>query len=251
MPDSAFAVPAASSSLPASLAGLVWRGAGMAAVCTGTTPSGYPLLDERLPGGGWPHRGLIDLLLQQSGIGEMRLLLPALQRLSGQRIALLQPPHLPQVASWRDWGLSPDRLLWIRAPRMADALWSAEQVLRNGSCGALLLWQGAMRSEALRRLQMAAQASDMLCWLLRPLAMADAASPAPLRLALRPHPEGLHIELLKRRGPQCTEPLLLQWPRSSFPRHEPLPIHREFSDAFMDCRLPAAATAAGTAPELV
>ena len=68
----------------------------MASGCAGATPSGYPQLDELLPGGGWPRRGLIELLLQQNGIGEMRLLLPALQRFSGQRIALLQPPHLPQ-----------------------------------------------------------------------------------------------------------------------------------------------------------
>lgn len=251
MSDPAFAVPAASLSLPSSLAGLVWRGAAMASGCAGTTPSGHAPLDALLPGGGWPHRGLIELLLQQNGIGEMRLLLPALRHLSGQRIVLIQPPHLPQLASWRGGGLSPERLLWIRAPRTADALWSAEQVLRNGSCGAMLFWQGAMRSESLRRLQMAAQASDMLCWLLRPLAMADTASPASLRLALRPHPESLRIDVLKRRGPQCAAPLLLQWPDSFSLRHGLVSILRESSDAFMDRRLPASAAAAGLAPALV
>ncbi len=244
MSDSVLAVPAAvSPSLPSSLAGLVWRGGAMASDCAGTTSSGYPQLDEQLPGGGWPHRCLIELLLQQNGIGEMRLLLPALQRLSGQRIALLQPPHLPQIASWHAQGFSPERLLWIRAPSLSDALWTAEQVLRNGSCDALLLWQGAMRMEALRRLQMAAQASDMLCWVLRPMVMTDIPSPAPLRLALRPHAGGLSIDVLKRRGPQCIAPLLLQWPRLAF--------HREPGHAFMDCRMPAAVTLAGTTPTLV
>ena len=246
MSDSVFAVPAASLSLPSSLAGLVWRGGAMASGCAGVTLSGYPPLDELLPGGGWPHRGLIELLLQQNGIGEMRLLLPALQRLSGQRIALLQPPHLPQLSGWRARGLPPERLLWIRASRLSDVLWSAEQVLRNGGCGALLLWQGAMRSEALRRLHMAAQASDMLCWVLRPMAMANAPSPAPLRLALRPHPEGLRIDVLKRRGPQCTAPLLLQWPRLSSRRESGHAL-----TAFMDRRLAATAAAAGAAPALV
>ena len=246
MSDSVFSVPAASSSLPSSLACLVWRGGAMASGCAGVTLSGYPPLDELLPGGGWPHRGLIELLVQQNGIGEMRLLLPALQRLSGQRIALLQPPHLPQLSAWHARGLPPERLLWIRAARLSDVLWSAEQVLRNGSCGALLLWQGAMRSEALRRLHMAAQASDMLCWVLRPLAMADAPSPAPLRLALRPHPEGLRIDVLKRRGPQSVAPLLLQWPRLSSRRESGHAL-----TAFMDRRLAAAAAAAGAATALV
>ncbi len=251
MSDSAFAAPAAPSSLPVSLAGLVWRGAGMAAACTGAISSGYPPLDQQLPGGGWPRRNLIDVLLPQGGIGEMRLLLPALQRLGGQRIALLQPPHRPQADSWRHWGLSPERLLWIHAPRTADALWSAEQLLRNGSCGALLFWQGAMRTDALRRLQMAAQASDMLCWLLRPLSMAGEPSPAPLRLALRPHPQGLRIDLLKRRGPQCAESLLLPWQHPSFSRHAPYVLPHESRDAFMDRRLPAGTAAAGAAPALV
>ncbi len=246
MSEPVFTVPAASSSLPSSLAGLVWRGGAMASGCSGLTSSGYASLDELLPGGGWPHRGLIELLLQQNGIGEMRLLLPALQRLSGQRIALLQPPHLPQLSGLRAQGFLPERMLWIRASRLSDVLWSAEQVLRNGSCGALLLWQGAMRAEALRRLQMAAQASDMLCWVLRPLAMADMPSPAPLRLALRPHPEGLRIDVLKRRGPQCLAPLLLQWPRLSFRRESGNALN-----AFMDRRLPAAAAAAGAASALV
>ena len=246
MSDSVFSVPAASSSLPSSLAGLVWRGGAMASGCAGVTLSGYPPLDELLPGGGWPHRGLIELLLQQNGIGEMRLLLPALQRLPGQRIALLQPPHLPQLSAWRARGLPPERLLWIRTLRLSDVLWSAEQVLRNGSCGALLLWQGAMRAEALRRLHMAAQASDMLCWVLRPLAMADAPSPAPLRLALRPHPEGLRIDVLKRRGPQSVAPLLLQWPRLSSRRESGHALN-----AFMDRRLATTAAAAGAAPALV
>ena len=38
-------------------------------------------------------------------------------------------------------GLSPSQLVWIRSSRSADALWAAEQVLRSGSCGALLFWR--------------------------------------------------------------------------------------------------------------
>lgn len=44
---------------------------------------------------------------------------------------------------------------------------------------------------------------------MRPLAAAQDASPAPLRLALRPKPGGLEIEFVKRRGPQRDEPLFL------------------------------------------
>lgn len=211
LPVTAKAAPAALPSLPPGLSGAVWRAGQMASASAAVTPSGHAALDAELPNRGWPRRGLIELLLQQSGIGEMRLLQPALQALSGQRIALLQPPHLPQIATWCEWGLPPEQLLWIRAQRHADALWSAEQILRNGSCGALLFWQGMIRTEALRRLQLAAQASDMLCWLLRPLSVADEPSPAPLRLAVRPLSGGIQLELLKRRGPQCAAPIRLRW----------------------------------------
>ena len=43
-----------------------------------TLPSGYPDLDRHLQGGGWPQQGLMELLLPQAGIGELRLLLPVL-----------------------------------------------------------------------------------------------------------------------------------------------------------------------------
>lgn len=252
----ASAAPAASSSLPASLAGLVWRGGEMASAGSLSISSGHPSLDKVLPDAGWPRRGLIELLVSQPGVGEMRVLQPALLGLSGQRLAMLQPPHVPQIASWRAFGLAPERLLWIQTERDAEALWSAEQVLRNGSCAALLFWQRAVRTESLRRLQLAAQASDMLCWLVRPLSMAEAPSPAPLRLALRPDRQGLRIDVLKRRGPQCLTSVLLPWSpaRPQMPdtdRRFAAEFPQELQDAFMDRHLPAFAAAAGAAPALV
>ncbi len=251
MSVSAIAAPAASPSLPPSLNEFVWRAGRMGSARSVVTPTGHATLDQELPDHGWPHRALIELLLQQGGIGEIRLLQPALQALGDRRIALLQPPHLPQIAAWRDWGLPPERLLWVRAPRHADALWSAEQILRNGSCGALLFWQGTMRHESLRRLQLAAQGSDMLCWLLRPLSAADEPSPAPLRIALRPLPDGVRLDLLKRRGPQCAAPLALRWRERAGSIDETAERPDEASDALLDRRQPAAAAAAVAAPALV
>lgn len=172
--------------------------------------SGYSGLDRELPNGGWPQAALIELLPRQDGIGELRLLQPALARIAPQRpIALVHPPCIPQVAAWANWGLAPPQLLWVKPARNADALWAAEQILRNGSCGALLLWQSQLRSDCLRRLHLAAQSSDTLFWLLRPLAAAAEASPAPLRLALHPTAGGLHVEFLKRRGPPRDTPLFV------------------------------------------
>ena len=236
-----------SLSLPAGIASSVWRAGQMAMGGVSVTPSGWPALDKELPNQGWPHRGLTELLIRQTGIGEMRLLQPALQRVAG-RIALLQPPHAPQVATWMDWGLAPERLLWIRTQRHADLLWSAEQILRNGSCGALLLWQGALRNEAIRRLQLAAQASDIVCWLLRPLSMADMPSPVSLRLALQAKGQGLQIDVLKRRGPPCATPLLLPW---SLLRGDTPFFTDESHHALLDRRLSATPVSSIAAAALV
>ena len=235
------------SSLPQS----VWRANQMGAYQAAVTPTGYRELDRELPNGGWPSAVLIELLLQQAGIGEMRLLRPALETISRKRrIALLQPPHLPQIAAWTAWGLPVDRLLWIKTARSADALWSAEQVLRNGSCGALLFWQQQVRAESLRRLHLAAQGTEILFWMLRPIACAQDASPSPLRLALRPAIGGIDIGIVKRRGPHRDDALFL--------RLDGMPAEPAFSTsttspahAHMDRRAPAAAAARNVPAALV
>lgn len=206
-------ISSAAQSLVEALPHALWRGNQMASFRSAVISSGHPLLDRELPNGGWPHAALIELLLQQAGSGEMHLLQPALAALTRQRrrVALLQPPHLPQIAAWSGWGLAPDCLLWIKAAASADAVWSAEQILRNGSCAALLFWQSHIRTDALRRLHLAAQASDTMLWMIRPLSAAHESSPAPLRLLLRPASNGIEVQLLKRRGPQHEQPLYLAW----------------------------------------
>ncbi|CAN7471270.1 hypothetical protein LJR034_003056 [Caballeronia sp. LjRoot34] len=68
----------------------------------------------------------------------------------------------------------------------ADALWSVEQILRAGSFGAVIFWQQHVRSEPLRRLILAAQSTETLFFLQRPVADAMNSSPATLRLAVHP-----------------------------------------------------------------
>ena len=202
--------------------------------------TGHAALSSQLPGGGWPTGTLIDLLPQQCGIGELRLLRPALQKVAKKRIVLLQPPHPPQALALAAMGLQPSQLVWIRSSRSTDALWAAEQVLRSGSCGALLFWQSHARGETLRRLHLAAQSAETLFFMLRPLAAAQDSSPAPLRLSLRPAVGGLEIGFIKRRGPQRDAPLFLPLAPSLLQRH-----------ATLDRALPAPAPARSVQPELV
>jgi protein ImuA len=137
---------------------------------------------------------------------------------------LLQPPHPPQALALAALGVPPSQLIWLRATRTADALWAAEQVLRSGSCGALLFWQNHVRGENLRRLHLAAQAGETLFFMLRPLAAAQEASPAPLRLSLRPQAGGIGIGFVKRRGPQRDAALFL--PLTSYLPNRHAPVDR-------------------------
>lgn len=191
----------------------VWRASELAISRSTTCTTGHRSLDAELPNGGWPRSALVEVLLQQAGIGEMQLLKPTLTKLSAnQRIALIQPPYLPHSMACRAWKMNDRNLLWLRPGSSADALWAAEQILKNGSCGAVILWQANVRAESLRRLNLAAQGTDTWLWLMRPLAAAADASPSPLRLALRPSLGGVLVDIIKRKGPHCESPIFISLP---------------------------------------
>lgn len=188
----------------------VWRASELAVSRASTIATGHPILDGELPNGGWPRSALVELLVQQHGIGEMQLLKPVLASLSGkQAIALIQPPYLPHAMACRSWSINDRNLLWIRPQSSADALWAAEQVLKFGICSAVILWQTNVRPEALRRLNLAAQSTDTWLWLVRPMAAATDASPSPLRIALRPQAGGISANIIKRKGPHCESPIFI------------------------------------------
>lgn len=200
----------------------LWRASQLARNHARTVDTGHPALSNQLPGGGWPVGTLVDLLVQQPGIGELRLIGPALAKVAKQKIVLLQPPHAPQAISLAALGVSPDSVIWLRSDRAADALWAAEIVLRSGSVGALLFWPGLssansarqqpVRADSLRRLHLAAQQGETLFFNFRPLNAEYDPSPAPLRLSLRPAPGGINVGFVKRQGPQRDAPLFLPMP---------------------------------------
>ncbi|CAN0623642.1 protein ImuA [Burkholderia multivorans] len=237
----------ASSISPETLHPSLWRGSQLAQGGLRTVDTGFAALSAELPGGGWPVGGLVELLVPQAGCGEMRLLAPALARtVSGARpLALVAPPHAPHAAALAGLGVPGDALLWLRAGRGADALWAAEQALRAGCCGALLLWQDTVRHEALRRLHLAAaRSAGTLFVMLRPLAAAQQPSPALLRLALFPEPAGVAVEIVKRRGPVRRDALSLTLPPSPILESRHARLSRRASAEPAARRVPAAVRAA-------
>ena len=212
----------------------LWRASQLARTQGKVVETGYAALSAELPGGGWPLGTLVELLVQQPGVGELRLLGPALAALSNRPIALVQPPHVPNSLGFAHLGVPLEKLMLLRSAKTADALWCAEQILKTGSCGALLFWQTHVRAESLRRLHLAAQSSETLFLMMRPLASASDSSPATLRLGMRPGGDGIVVEVIKRKGPVHDEtlaialqpsPILLS-PYGRVRRHTPAPDYR-------------------------
>jgi hypothetical protein len=192
----------------------VWRG-GAARLPAPAVATGYGPLDEALPGGGWPSGALTEIVSGRRGIGELQLVLPALAALSwvGKRVVWLAPPHLPYAPALAAAGVDLAQLAVVQAPGRRDSLWAAEQVLRSGSCHALLAWFRRAGYDELRRLAVAAEGGPAWVALFRPREAVAEPSPAALRLALEPQAEGLCVRILKRRGAPATAPLALAVPR--------------------------------------
>ena len=196
---------------------LLWRGNQLAR-SEQTVPSGFVELDRALPGGGWPQTALTELLLDEEGIGELRLLLPALAHLAqgGESIVLIAPPHLPHGPAFAAAGIDPRRMIVIAAAEDKHRWWAAEQVLRAKSAGALLFWPGSLAEQRLRRLQVAAQEGGTLAFIFAATARAAQPSPSPLRIRLSPAGGRLRVDVFKRRGGVMSAPLLLELGTLSF-----------------------------------
>lgn len=169
--------------------------------------SGYPKLDQHLPGGGWPPHALTEILLDQYGTGELQLLMPALARLSQLRedsdagwIAWIAPPFDPYPPALMQWGVNLSRVLIVRPRGGKEALWAAEQALTSGNCAAVLLWSNELDDVASRRLQLAAGAGQSWAIAFRALNAMSQPSAAALRLRLQTGEKGTDLGILKSRG---------------------------------------------------
>ena len=187
----------------------VWRGNAYGAR-TASLSTGYAKLDRHLPGGGWPQQALTEILTERYGIGELRLLMPALSRLSADDrlmptiepgwIAWIAPPFHPYPPALHAWGINLSRLLIVRPKNDDEIRWSAEQALLSGTCRAVLLWPEWLDDQTSRRLQLAAEKGQSWAIAFRSLKARHEPSAAALRLQLQARSDGMQVEIFKSRG---------------------------------------------------
>jgi len=199
---------------PARLPG-VWRAGEMDLAAPAGLASGLARLDHELPGGGWPRGALTEILHDGMGLGEVSLLFGALRTVAGEgrSIAWINPPHLPYAPALASAGVPLDACLVVRPASAEDALWSTDQALRSGACGAALFWLPAKTDYAwLRRLQMAAESGRTLAVLFRPASAAALATPAHLRVLVESRDGRLSVSIPKRRGPPLAHSIPIRIP---------------------------------------
>jgi len=202
--------PALIAALRARIARLERAGAAAALAARGEDAIPLsPPIDSALPWGGLPRAALHEILAAEPGAAAGFAAL-VLARAGGTVLWIAPEPDAwpPGLARF---GLSPARLVLVRAPRPEDGLWAMEETLRCPAVGAALLAAGAIDLTAARRLQLAAEAGGVLGLLLRP----DVDTPAPTAALTRwrigaipsesgsPHALGdpaWSLELLRCRG---------------------------------------------------
>ena len=208
----------------------VWRANEKDSLASQVNPkldTSFDLLNQILAFNGWPLNGINELNLEQNGIGELRLLLPALKALQTQTVLLIAPPFLPFAPALASHNIHTKHWLVAQTEPIADRLWAAEQALLSDACAAVLCWTGRykLNHRELRRLQLASKQGSAWFLLLRDQCCLQAPSPASLRLHLTSNALGqLNIKLIKQiggsAGQNCTlslAPHYENWQR--------LPVH--------------------------
>lgn len=183
----------------------IWRTGDVHADGRQRLPTGFKQLDRFL-GGGWSLGALAELLLPAPGIGELRLLMPALASLARSkplgRIAWIAPPYIPYAPALAQRGLDVSQMLVVNPLKQADGLWAMEQALRDSPCVAAFGWFGQIDDRAIRRLQLASESGS--CWavIFRQARFADSVSSAPLRIHITPAKNVLYtvdLHILRNR----------------------------------------------------
>jgi len=198
--------------LPRTVSAAVWRADMLGAQLSAVVSSGWPRLDEQLPGNGWPCRSLTEVLGPQPSVLEWRLVGPSLRGVveQGKTVVVIGPPKRPHLPGLIHCGLDERHCVWISAATPAERLWCTEQLVKANAAGAVLAWLPQVRPEQVRRLQVCAQGCEAPVFLFRPMAAATEASAAPLRVQATLRGEwSLEVRILKRRGALFDTPLVL------------------------------------------
>ncbi|HET6881479.1 MAG TPA: hypothetical protein VFI31_15055 [Pirellulales bacterium] len=181
---------------------------------TGRTSTGCIQLDRLFPQPGVARGTLVEWLASGSGGGALWLALIVAREVCRNHGPLLlidgagtfYPPAAARA------GLDLGQMVVVHTSTARDESWALDQALRSGGVGAVLCQTDRLKPRAARRLQLAAEASGGVGFLVRPAAVRSEPCWAEARLLVegRPgatdgHGRRLSVEVLKTRGTVASE----------------------------------------------
>ena len=170
--------------------------------------SGFAVLDEQT--GGWPSSGSVELQPSALGIGELRLIFPALSFLaekasSRQSLQVWLSGGL-QLMPQGLGGAFTSNTVVLKALGSKESLWVLDTLLQSGVCSAVVCWLDTLDSAQAKRLQIAAKESGTLVFCIRSAPKQDASLPISMRVRLEPAEDGLLLDVFKRQNAFAPEP---------------------------------------------
>lgn len=199
----------------------VWKGNHPFSNTAAGISTGYTQLDNIIPGKGWPVGAVTELIPKAMGIGELRLLLPAIRETTRQRqrVLMINSPYQPYTPALVQAGIDLEYLFLISPKKHEDSLWAAEKALYGRVCKILLLWldylgNHSVDNATVRRLQVAARTGGVAAILYRsPYPLRDdhteQSNWAALRLRLNSADKGFLVEVLKLVGSHARPSMIL------------------------------------------
>ena len=168
----------------------IWRSKQTALHTYPTINTGFDELNQCLKLGGWPLGNTTEIGIAEYGIGELRLLIPALRKLFssvGRPIIWIAPPYQPYARALIKMHIDTNSLIIVKPSNTADILWAAEQALLANCCTAVFTWTDRynLTQKETRRLQLASEQSNAWHVQFRHSDCLQQASAARLRLHLQ------------------------------------------------------------------
>lgn len=170
--------------------------------------TGLAALDGLLPDQGLEPGWLVEWLSPVEGCGAAVLALqgvkPALRQGAVWAVVDDRGEFHPPAA--QGWGISLERVLWLRPGSVADTAWTIEQCLRCPAVGVTWFQADPLPDRVLQRWKIAAEAGGGLGVLFRPAKAARYASWADVRWLVQPRSMAalggrqIRVELLSCRG---------------------------------------------------
>ncbi len=184
--------------------------------------SGLPALDDSLPDGGWRRGAVTEILSDPGDDSALKLVLPALATVSQEKkwLCWIGPPQFLDKFKLTNAGIDISRVLLVHPRASTNGLWLVEQVLRAGTCSAVLTWMtggntgnpddNCETADYLARLQLAAEAGGSTGFVFRDQSYARQDSPVATRLLLKKQQQIIQLAVLKSQNTKITEPQILK-----------------------------------------